>query len=89
MEIILDVFLEIYTELMMFIIPEKKTSSKWFRALVIVVAALAIFGIILLFAWGLSLIQEKNDMRGIIPIVAAVILSIAQIVAGFIIQKKK
>ena len=42
-----------------------------------------------LFIWGVILLEEKNSSKGFIPICIAVAISLIQIIAGFILYKKK
>ncbi len=88
MEIIFEILFEIYLELMMFVVPEEKATSKKYRIITIIIATLSLFGILALFAWGIVLI-ERGRLIGVLPITVAAVLSILQIVAGFILHEKK
>lgn len=89
MDLLFEIVFEIYVELMMYIVPEKKASSKTYRTIAILVAAVVLLGVLALFIWGLVLINDYNNKLGIIPIVIATVISIIQIIAGFILHDKK
>ena len=74
---------------MMYIVPEEKASSKKYRIIAILIATAVLLGTLSLFIWGCVLLSDYNNTLGVIPIVIAVIISIAQIVAGFILHDKK
>lgn len=88
MEIIMEFFFAIYVELMMFVVPEEKATSKGYRILTIFIAMGVLLGILALFIWGGILIENGNKL-GVIPIVIAVVLSVVQILAGMILHDKK
>lgn len=87
MELVIEIILEIYLELMVLIVPEQNASKKHIliaKILAVCVSiALAAFVI-----WGFVLIVDYNNMWGIVPITIAIILSLAQIVAGIVLYKK-
>ena len=87
MELVIEIILKIYLELMVLIVPEKNASKKHIliaKILAVCVSiALAAFVI-----WGFVLIVDYNNMWGIVPITIAIILSLAQIVAGIVLYKK-
>lgn len=89
MEFLLEIVFEIYLELMMFILPEKKASTKKYRIITALVAIAVLLGVLALFIWGCVLICDYNNKLGIIPIAIAIVLSILQIVAGFVLHIKK
>ena len=89
MEFLLELVFEIYLELMMLVVPEKRTTSKGFRALVTVIAILCLLGILALFVWGGVLVFERKNAWGWIPLVFATLLSLAQIIAGFVLSERK
>ena len=74
---------------MMLVVPEEKATKKRYRVLAIIIALIGIAAIIASFIYGLHLIIDKNNLLGIIPVVIAVILSVAQIAAGIIIRLSK
>lgn len=87
MDIVIEILLEIYMELMLLVIPEKNVSKKhiWLAKVLLI---LAVLGILALFVWGIVLIADYNDLRGIIPIAIAAALSLAQIIAGIVLYQK-
>ena len=89
MELLFEILFEIYVELMMYIVPEEKASSKKYRIIAILIATAVLLGTLSLFIWGCVLLSDYNNTLGVIPIVIAVIISIAQIIAGFILHDKK
>ena len=88
MEFLFEFIFELYLELMMFVVPEEKTTSKKYRTFVILVALAILLGVFALFIWGCVLL-ERNNYLGFIPILIALVISAAQIIAGFKIQNRK
>lgn len=88
MELIIEFFLELYMELMMFVVPEN-TSNKKIKVLATILALTVLAGVFALVIWGLVLIIDKNNLLGIIPLAFAIIISIIQITLGIIITNKK
>ena len=89
MEFLLEIVFEIYLELMMFIVPEKKATTKKYRIITAFIAIVVLVGVLALFIWGCVLICDYNNKLGIIPIVVAIVLSIFQIVSGFVLHIEK
>ena len=87
MDIVIEILLEIYMELMLLVIPEKNAGKKRVR-MAKIVAILVILGVIALAIWGGILIADYNNLWGIAPLAVAVMLSLAQIIAGIILFKK-
>ncbi len=87
MELVVEIFLEIYLELMVLIIPEKNASKKHILIAKILAVCVSI-ALVALVIWGFVLIVDYNNMWGIVPIAIAVILSLAQIVAGIVLYRK-
>lgn len=87
MDIVIEILLEIYMELMLLVIPEKNASKKhiWIAK---IAAILVVFGIFALVIWGGVLIVDHNNMWGILPISIAIVISLAQIIAGIVLYKK-
>ena len=88
MDIVIEIILEIYMELMLLIVPEKNLSKRH----IIIAKAIAITVIIGLFAlilWGVYLIADKNSILGILPISAAAVISVIQIALGIFFYKKR
>ena len=87
MTLLAEILLEVYGELMFLIIPEKRMNKKC----VIIAKTIAIFvfiGVIALVLWGAILISDYNNLIGIVPISIAVVISLAQIIAGIVLFKK-
>ena len=89
MGFIFEVIFEVYVELMMYIVPEEKATSKKYRAIAILIALVIVFGVLALFIWGFVLLIDYRNKLGIVPIAIAIVISIIQIVAGFILHDKK
>ena len=86
MEIFLEFFFEVYLELMMYIVPEEKATSKLYRFFAIVLATIVLLGVSALFVWGIVLLEDKN-LKGFILIGISIVLSLLQIILGFIFHK--
>lgn len=87
MDLVIEIVLEIYMELMLLIIPEKNVSKKH----IIIAKLLAILGLVIIAAlllWGLTLVIDECNLWGIVPIGVAAVLSLAQIVAGTVLYKR-
>ena len=89
MDLLFEILFDVYIELMMFIVPEKHTTSKKYRYLSILIASIVLLGVLALFIWGCVLLIDYNNKLGVIPIVFAICLSIVQFVFGVIIYNKK
>ena len=87
MELVIEIILEIYLELMVLIVPEKNASKKHILIAKILAVCVSI-ALAAFVTWGFVLIVDYNNMWGIIPITIAIILSLAQIVAGIVLYKK-
>ena len=87
MELLAEILFEVYGELMFLIIPEKRMSKKYVM-IAKTIAILVFIGVIALILWGAILISDDNNLMGIVPISAAVIISLTQIIAGIILFKK-
>lgn len=87
MDVVIEILLEIYMELMLLVVPEKNAGKK--QIWIAKIAAIAVvFGIFALVIWGAVLILDHNNLWGILPITVAVALSMAQIIAGIVLYKK-
>ena len=87
MEIVIEILIEIYMELMLLIVPEKNLSQNRIR-IAKILAILVTLGVVFLFLWGLSLILEGENPWGILPFSVAILLSLAQIIAGILLYRK-
>lgn len=86
-EVILDLFLDPYLELMVMIVPEKNV-TKGMRVLAIIIAVVLTLGLLALFLFGASLLFEKNTVWGLILMIVSALLALAQIIAGIVLYKK-
>ena len=87
MDIVIEILLEIYMELMLLIVPEKNIEKKHIR-IIKLTAIVVTLGVFALAIWGIVLIADYNNLWGIVPIAVAAMVSLAQIVAGIILYKK-
>ena len=87
MDIVIEILLEIYMELMLLMIPEKNASKQHIR-IAKIAAILVVAGIFALAIWGSVLIVDYGNLWGLVPIAIAVVVSLAQIIAGIILYKK-
>lgn len=87
MDILIEILLEIYMELMFLVIPEKNATKKYIW-IAKITAILVVLGIFALVIWGCVLIVDHNNLWGIFFIAVAVVISLAQIIAGIILFKK-
>lgn len=89
LDIIFEILIEIYMELMMLVVPEEKKKKKRYRVLAVIISLIGIAATIASLVYGLHLIIDKDNLIGIIPVTIAAILSIAQITAGIVIRLSK
>lgn len=87
MELLIEILLEVYMELMFLIVPEDKRRKKH-RIITAIIAIVITFGLIALGVWGVYLIADEKNLWGILPLAVAILLSIAQITAGIILWIK-
>ena len=87
MELLAEILFEVYGELMFLIIPEKRMSKKYV-ILAKTVAILVFLSVVALALWGAILLADYHNPLGIVPIATAVLISLAQIVAGIVLFKK-
>jgi hypothetical protein len=87
MELLLEILFDVYGELMFLIIPEGKMSKKYI-IISKIIAILVFAGVISLALWGAYLVSERDNLIGILPISIAIIISLAQIIAGIVLYKK-
>ena len=88
MDILVEIFLELYLELMLLIVPEEKRKKRHY-IWATVVAIVVTFGVLSLGVWGGYLIWEKKNLLGILPLTFAIALSVLQIAAGIVLYNKK
>ena len=87
MDILGEIFLEIYMELMMLIIPEKNISKKH-KLVAKIIAIVVLLAVLSLVVWGIVLIVDYSNLLGIIPLTIAITISLIQIILGIILYKK-
>ena len=87
MDILIEILLEVYMELMLLIVPEKNITKKHI-IIAKIIAICVLIGLFALVLLGIYLIAEKNRLIGILPIAIAVIISVAQIVLGIVFYNK-
>ena len=88
MDIVIEIIFEFYMEMMMLIVPDKNMVTKEHRIIAAVIALIIIAGIFALVIFGLTLIIDKGNLLGIIPLSFAIIISAVQIVLGIVFYKK-
>ncbi len=84
MDIVIEILIEIYMELMFLIIPEEKRNKKALF-LTKLIAVLCTLGIIALGVWGIVLLADNHNLWGIAPLTVAIVLSLVQITFGIIL----
>lgn len=91
MEFLMEIVFEVYLEMMMLIVPEKEVSTKRYRVVALLIAVAVLCIVFALAFWGLVLLIDESDMKGLIPLVAAVLISAFQIGFGvyFFFKKNK
>ena len=88
MDFIFEILFEIFLELMFLIVPEDKVKSKTLHVLAITIALITTIGYIALFIWGVVLI-DRNNCWGALPIILAILMSLAQIIIGIVLRADK
>lgn len=88
MDILIEILIEVYMELMFLIVPEEKRGRKH-RIIVGLIALAVMIGLIALAIWGCYLIEERKNSWGYLPLIGAIVLSAAQIIAGIILFFKR
>ena len=88
MDVLIEIFLEIYMELMLLVIPEGKGDRKR-KGIAMLLAFLSLFGIMALAVWGIVWIVDSKNPWGWIPVILAVLLSAVQIALGIRLYIRK
>ena len=83
MELLMEILFEVYSELMLLIVPEK-SDSKAFTIFSKLIAIVMIIVVIALGIWGFVLINDYNNLHGYIFIAIAAVISLVQIVLGIV-----
>ena len=84
MDIVIEILIEIYLELMFLIIPEEKRSKKHL-IVTKMIAIICTLGVVALGVWGIVWIAEYHNLWGILPLSVACVLSVAQITLGIVL----
>ena len=87
MEIIGEILLEAYMELMLLIVPEKNI-AKHHRKIATCIAAVEIVALLALTVWGLVLIGDCQNMWGWGLLGVVVLISLGQVIAGIVLYKR-
>ena len=87
MDLLVEIVFEVYGELMLLIIPEKNVTPRmmWLSRLLAILSLAVVIGLVLLGVWMLA---DRNNLVGILPIVIAALISIAQITLGIVLYKR-
>ncbi len=88
MEIVMEILLEGYMELMLLIVPTK-SKSKGMKFLASILAVTMLFGCMALFLFGACLIASEQTGWGTLCILLSILVSFVQIIIGFILWKKR
>ncbi len=88
MEFFAEFLLEIYMQLMFLVVPKKKGGNKKYRVIATLIAIAVLLGVMALALWGAILISKYKNFLGIIPIAVAAVISLSQILAGFVLYDK-
>ena len=87
MDLLFEILFDIYGEMMLLIVPEKGRSRRY-RILARLIAVLVLLGVLALAFWGVVLIVDHQNLAGSAPLTVAVLISLAQIVAGILLFKR-
>ena len=87
MELLFEILFEVYGELMVLIVPEKRADKKYL-IITKIFAVLVFLGVLALTIWGIILITDHNNLVGIAPISIAAVISIGQIAMGIFLYNK-
>ena len=87
-DIIVEIFLEIYMELML-LISHNDAPTKKQRFIAKLIAIIVLLGVFALIIYGAILLFDYGNKFGLFYIILAVVISLAQITAGIILYFKK
>ena len=87
MDILIEILLELYMELMLLVVPEKNVTKRMQTVAKIIAIAMLLL-VLGLAVWGLALLIDEQSLWGIAPLSVSVLLSLAQIIAGIILYKR-
>ncbi len=88
MEIVFEILLEVYMELMLLIVPEEKRRKKHY-VFATVLAVLLTIGLLALGFYGVWLIAVRDSVWGVLPLCVVVVLSALQIGFGIKLYGKR
>lgn len=88
MEIVMEILLELYCELMLMAIPTKG-KSKGMLVFAGILSGVMLCGCMVLFLAGTELAATGSIGWGVLCILASVAISLAHMIAGILLQKKK
>ena len=88
MDLLIEILLDVYGELIFLIVPEKRTNKKYI-IITKIIAILVFIGVAALTLWGAFLITEHDNLIGILPISIAALISLIQVILGIIFFKKR
>lgn len=88
MDLLIEILLDVYGELIFLIVPEKRTNKKYI-IITKIIAILVFIGVAALTLWGAFLITECDNLIGILPISIAALISLIQVILGIILFKKR
>lgn len=87
MDILIEILLEIYMEMMLLVVPEKNVTKRM-KTIAKVIAIVMLLLVLGLAVWGLVLLIDEQNLWGIAPLGVSILLSLAQIIAGIILYKR-
>ncbi len=87
MDLLIEILLDVYMELMLLIIPEKNVTKKH-KIVAKIVAIVMLLIVFALAIWGIVWIVNYQKLWGIAPLTAAILISLFQIIAGIVFYKR-
>ena len=88
MDIVIEILLELYLELMLLIVPEEKRRKRHY-VFATIGAIVVTFGVLALGVWGGYMLFKQNRTIGLIPFFIAILLSVIQIALGIVLFVRK
>lgn len=86
---LMEFLVDMYAELMMCIVPDRKGTSRKRQTVAAFLAIVMLLVNLALFLWGGELLLGRKSRWGWAPLLLAAGLSLAQIVLGLIVKHKK
>lgn len=83
MDLLIEILLDVYMELMLLVIPEEKVSRRH-KIIAKVIAISILCGVLALIVWGVVLIVDHGNLLGVVPITVAAVISVVQIALGIV-----